>query len=494
MFEDRVTPLFEPDELTTSGELARRLIAAGQSPTAARQQLARAARRQLLWRSSSLQLPHRERLCASKQAVGTIPFLRQLEEQLREKRPGISRVLTALRHHQVLLAPEAKKLLANRGEAEYDRDRRALKEVGVICWNEGTSLERFALSIVENSGALAQHRYQQLLSDVQIARAVMEMLARQAFVSWDGANYSDGPSLPAAFTGYPFSAYGWSWLAPLLSWSNKKPQPAPLLLDVYSGECNLFDVEGFRSRLARVNAISRKGSPLVGAIAARRFDKAAFAAARNAGLMVINLRTVFGESALRLMSQVATLLDQLAFGTADESILERSVDGLSNSLEELHVHPFVTELRSLGFETLSALLTRGNGWEDVRVGISVPFQKTSRDIDVSGMRDGGRSAILIECKAHRSDKPLSVAALRKFFHETVPAFMSKRQDEGWPIEHCNAEMWTTSEMTAEARSALSEIKLNHRVVPAIRDVAEIERSIPQSMEPCRRLLRTISAS
>jgi hypothetical protein len=31
--------------------------------------------------------------------------------------------------------------------------------------------------------------------------------------------------------------------------------------------------------------------------APRRFDKAAFAAARNAGLMVINLRAVFGESA-----------------------------------------------------------------------------------------------------------------------------------------------------------------------------------------------------
>ena len=73
----------------------------------------------------------------------------------------------------------------------------------------------------------------------------------------------------------------------------------------------MFDVESHRARLARVKGITRRPHVL-GAVAAYRFTKEANRAARKSGLMVINLKDIFGAEALDLMAQVGTLLSYVA--------------------------------------------------------------------------------------------------------------------------------------------------------------------------------------
>lgn len=264
----------------------------------------------------------------------------------------------------------------------------------------------------------------------------------------------------------------------------------PLLLDVLAGECDVFDVESHRARLARVKGITRRNH-LLGILAASRFTKEAHRTARNAGLMVISLKDTFGDAALDLMGQVGTLLTDAADVPGGGDRYAADVENGSLSLERLKDHPFVQDLRSLGLEALSALIARVEGWEDVKVGISVPFQKeTTREVDVSGHTHGGRRALVVECKAHQADGPVAGEDVKKFFEQTVPAFL--RHHQQWQIEQCTAEIWTTGLIDSSARAALEKISLDRRVAPSLLDGVALEQKIRLALAPCRRLLRTIA--
>src|SRR5205823_4556795 len=131
------------EELLTSSQLAQRLVGNGRSQVAARQQLARLARRNDVWRSAHLQLPHRERLFAHPSAIGTPAFLSAVEAAMGQHRPGLARCIAAIRHHKAILRPLAQRLLAIRNPSEYARAARALEEIGIAtAVDQGTALER----------------------------------------------------------------------------------------------------------------------------------------------------------------------------------------------------------------------------------------------------------------------------------------------------------------------------------------------------------------
>lgn len=485
--------LLRHDELLTSGELGDRLTADGRTATAARQQMARAARRNGIWRSSSLQLPGRERLFAQKSFVGTPEFLAAAEAVLVKTRPGLARCISAIRKRQVLLRPEAERLLAVRTTDEYRRAARALGEIGLATSvDAGTALERLAVPFADDSRGAARKRYRQIAASVQIARFVVEHLRRQSIVSWGGSAVARGPSQAARFGGYPFTATGWSWLRPVVSWNQTKPQPAPVLIDICASECDVFDVEALLARHERVRGVTHRNSPMLCVMAAHHFTRAALRQAQNSGFLTISLRQVFGDAALSLMAEISVLLNRESELDGDPEPSQQ-IESIAADLERLTEHPFVADLRSLGLEALSALIARTAPWDDVQVGITVPFGKNlSREVDVFGKREGGRKVLLVECKAHHATKPIDPQDVRRFFTETVPAFLKANHDTG--ILECQAEMWTTGIVGPDAESALSDLSLASSVRPALISGAELERRIPASIGRCRKLLHTIAAS
>jgi hypothetical protein len=71
----------------------------------------------------------------------------------------------------------------------------------------------------------------------------------------------------------------------------------------------------------------------------------------------------------------------------------------------------------------------------------VPWQQTTRDVDVFGIR--GDELHIIECKAYHGKKSISREDVRKFFTETVPALKGWLRTHNRPFERCIAEIWTT---------------------------------------------------
>ncbi len=79
---------------------------------------------------------------------------------------------------------------------------------------------------------------------------------------------------------------------------------------------------------------------------------------------------------------------------------------------------------------------------------------------------GGEELLVVECKAEAGDKP---AYVRKFYTETVPAYIRSKKSNG-KIRECRAEIWTTRQVGLDAQQTLEQLKLNplifHQANPA----------------------------
>jgi hypothetical protein len=228
----------------------------------------------------------------------------------------------------------------------------------------------------------------------------------------------------------------------------------------------------------------------LGIIAAVDFEREAWNMAREAGLMAINLRQFFGESALEALVQIELLLKNVAGdpSRADDA----NYFNFAKILEELKTNPYVVDLRSIGFEAMSALLLRSKGWEEVQMGLKVPFQNSEREIDVTGHKDSHDQLFIIECKAEAANKSLDPEDVRHFFSETVPAYINAKYSGRMP-KNCAAEIWTTGQVGSDAIAALNETKMKSFIQPRLRAHEEVKKEIPHNLQSCKRLIEAISA-
>jgi hypothetical protein len=293
------------------------------------------------------------------------------------------------------------------------------------------------------------------------------------------------------FSGYAFSAVNYCWLKPLLRFEagKSKPKPTPLVSDVYARSCRERDVESFVERINRAGYNKSKNLPILGLVAAPHFEEAAWKMAKKAGLICLNMTTTFGEQVLNAIAAMEEILKSVVGNPelSDESEFCR----LSGLLKELKDNPLIVQLRSMGFEAAAGLILRTKNWENVKLGIQVPFGNETRDIDVYGERENGAKATLIECKAALSGVELDPGHVSRFFQQTVPAYLKSMGHENG-VKHCCAEIWTTGTVGTKAVECLRDVKLDSRVSPDLVDGTKLNGTIPNSISRVSELLTVIA--
>ena len=485
-------------EILTSGELAQRLAKTGLTPAAARQVISR--NRDLAVWVLPLHLPRRARLFARRESNAKDDFYERLATVIARFRPGLARTIRALLTRRILLKAEAQRLLAaplrpkTSRTPTYDAEVSVLVELG-LCGVEGeeTVLERLTIRPLIGTPTSHKHarseRVRQIVN-MRLTRILTDQFQKQAVIGWESSTHGLRETGTAQFSDYAFSAFGYSWLDPLVRRSvGQKPKPTPVLFDVFSRECDVHDVEGLLHRLRRIGSNRNARLPLLGVIAAHTFTRVAWAVAKKGGLLALNLRQSYGKAALKALAGMEHLLGLAIagdpFGTYDAEI---DYEGLADDVEALRVHPYVADLRGLGLEVVTAVLLRARGWEDVRLGSAAQFKDTTRDVDVVGKRSGEDEIYVVECKAAHQARDLDPAHVRKFFCETVPAVLRSFQN----AKRCQAEVWTTGRVGDAARRELASIPLAQRVEPALLETADIVSLVPSTLSPCRRLIKTLS--
>jgi hypothetical protein len=205
------------------------------------------------------------------------------------------------------------------------------------------------------------------------------------------------------------------------------------------------------------------------------------------------LRQLFGEFAFDAIVQVQELLKNVAGDPAKAD--NEEYEKLSAMLPDLKTHPFIVDLKSLAFEALAGFLVKYQGWEEVQLNLKVPFRLpagfTEREVDVCGQKNSWDDVCIVECKAETSGKPLSGEHVRKFFTETVPAFLEAKCP-AQPPSHCTAEIWTTGVVTNIARDELKTLKLKGFIRPELRGREELMELLPKPLLSTKRLIQTIA--
>ena len=485
-------------EILTSGQLAQRLVTTGLTADAARQVISR-KNDPAVW-VLPFHLPRRARLFTRREFGEPDDFYDRLATVIAERRPGLARTIRALLMRRVLLKADAQRLLAAPSRPKtsrtptYDAEVAVLVDLG-LCRIEGetTALERLTIySLVgtpESDRHARSERVRQIIT-MRLTRILTDHFRKQAVVGWESSTHSERETGTVLFSDYAFSAFGYSWLEPLVRRTvGQKPKPTPVLFDVFSRECDVYDVGGLLHRLRHVGSNRNARMPLLGVIAAHTFTSEAWKVAKKGGLLTINLRQSYGKTALKTLARMERLLGSaVSDDLLGEYATESDCDGLADDVEALHVHPYVAELRGLGLEVVTAVLLRAHGWEDVRLGLPVQFKNTTRDVDVIGRRSGEDEIYVVECKAAHEAKDLEPADVHKFFTETVPAVVKAFQN----ARECQAEIWTTGRVGDAARQKLESIPLGKRVKPRLRERADIISLVPATLSPCKRLIKTLS--
>ena len=486
------------NEILTSGQLAERLTTTGLTPVAARQAIRR-NNDPAVW-ILPFRLPRRSRLFTLRASVQNEGFYHRLAEVIAEFRPGLARTILALLKRRILLRADAQRLLAaplkpkSSRTPTYDAEVNALTDLRLCSVEESrTALERLTINSLvglPRSYQLARSERARQIVDMYLTRMITDQFRKQGVIGWTSATLPDIETGTVRFSDHVFSAFGYSWLDPLVRRAvGQKPKSVPVLFDVCARECDVHDVLGFLHRLARIGSNRNARLPVLGVLAAYAFSGDAWSVAKKRGLLAINLRQSYGDAALAMLANMEHLL-RLA-GAGDwfgEHATEIDYEGLANDVDALSVHPYVAELRSLALEVMTAVLLRALGWEDVELGRKFKFNDTKREVDVVGKRGGGSQRYLVECKAAHETKELDPEDVRKFFTETVPAALRVFTN----ATKCHAELWTTGRISKRAKETLEGIKLSKRVVPRLREKAEIVALVPPALSPCKRLIKTLS--
>ena len=289
-----------PNEILTSGQLAQRLTTTGLTPAAARQVISR-SNDPAVW-PLPLRLPRRSRLFVLRDSIQNDAFYHNLAAVIDDLRPGLARTILALSKRQILLRADAQRLLAAPLLPKSSRTPTYGAEVDTLvalrlCSVEGsnTALERLTIKSLAGlpiSHQLARSERVRQIVDRYLTRMITDQLRKQGVIGWNSATLADLETGSVRFSDYVFSAFGYSWLDPLVRRAvGQRPKPVPVLFDVCARECDVHDVQGLLHRLARIGSNRNARMSVLGVIAAYVFTDDAWLLAKNA----VYWRSIYGS-------------------------------------------------------------------------------------------------------------------------------------------------------------------------------------------------------
>lgn len=265
----------------------------------------------------------------------------------------------------------------------------------------------------------------------------------------------DEEGKPPAIANYLFDLTGPSYLSPLVTAGTGGNRPGFLACDVLLGtSVTLEQVQPFIAKCRSLKSMKNVGRSVF-MFAASQFDRDAFQALKQEGIIPATPENLFGEEFAKSLGE---LNDFLFYYMADAPWNIGKIDSIMAALA--NVKGAAAQLQGVLFEYLVAEVVKHEGNVEVgKVCRSADGKKAECDVFIG---KGHQAVRFIECKGY---KPYSVVRhedVKHWISKQIPVFFDFAMREK-PDAEIHVEFWTTGKLGEESQASLKKFTVNNAV-------------------------------
>ncbi|SIN80359.1 hypothetical protein [Paraburkholderia phenazinium] len=481
---DHVLELLSSEGPQLSGQLAVGLEKwLGITPAAARKKV---ERRSKSVRELKLPFARKAKFLYTAAQYGSDKFWRRLAEALEEGNGAYARVIRALRARGGLLplAHLASAAGISSGDRQISFER---------VWQDLVATELFQTIEVPGLGecfafAKKDASLEELLPEVRarliaetvLLQSVQDWAARLAFGSY-GTFKQRSNQQGAAPT---VSIFQWDLTAPsyvsaLATWSNGRPNPGFMVLDVLlKEEVGLSDLLPFIYKCKTLRQVHKTRT--LQFFVAHQYSREALDAIRREGIIPATTESLFGTDVARALMELTATLAQVATQAIDPEKFSRLFEKLGK------VEGAAGTLRGALFEFVVADVMR-RSVAGASIDMNKIYRKDGKDIAEVDVRVvvPRQEIRFIECKGLIPGNLLPDNEIEAWLTKRIPNVRKQTNDNPeFQNLKLTFELWLTGELSAEAQRRIAEVQATVRPnlytvkVMLARDIEESVKRFP----------------
>lgn len=289
-----------------------------------------------------------------------------------------------------------------------------------------------------------------LVAEDVLLEAVKQWARNLALGSYELFNLRDGDKTPTVGR-FQWDMTAPSYLSGLSVWDAqaKKLKPGFLVADVLLGR-GAVDERALRPFIYKCGTLRRMNAGrCMQFFLAEGFTAEALMQLRKNGVVPGRVEELFGREVAKALKELIATLTQTAAAAVDPA----KFDLLFSSLGRFGAA--AGRLRGALFEFFAAALLREEGWHEIV--INKVYREGGKDLaEVDVRARFGDEILFVECKGITPGTVLDDDEVEKWLDKRIPAVASRaRQNEEYANCKLKFELWTTGELSANARAMIA---------------------------------------
>jgi hypothetical protein len=454
-----------------STELVERLVAAGVSPAAARQRIARGARDFDVVKLAGIRFQHNARFLYVADQFGDADFWRAVERAFERAGAAYWAAVTGMkaRGGRVRLADFAVACGAPAARKGQYSPKHLLDRLQAIQLLETEEMGE------EVFVKFRPHTYKcdppevvraRLLAESVALEGVRDWMRKLGFTSFDQTRVRGQDPAPEV-SSIAWDLTGPSYIRPMAHATGAGLRPGFVVADILlRGQVDAPAVAATVRKHDMASAQPRI-PPIMPFLVADAFTREGHRLAKQKGLLPTTIAQLLGEAIARALQDLVEMLTNLGATAAVNP------DHLDKVLCELtRIEGAADNLRGALFELAVAYLVKEVEGGFVKAGVQVTdvWTRRSAEIDVLLDRPDGRSVLVIECKAKTPGSTVSLDQARRWREDRVPLIYSALEgDSRYADRAFTFELWSNGAFRPEALAWLAAQGQDLRFETAWRD-------------------------
>ncbi|MFO0109889.1 MAG: hypothetical protein ACK52W_05065, partial [Alphaproteobacteria bacterium] len=436
------------------------MVAAGASPTAARQRVTRA--QQDYTRLAGIRFTKNARFIYLPEQFGTHEYWAGLERAFYKAGKSYWNALVTLRSRggvcpSYLFPTITSAPLLRKGQLSPDHLKERLSAIQLIKETDDETIGSYVEFVPHSFSKINTTKIQALLIAEHVALyGIREWARRLGFGSF-GKFSIRGDEKPPIVAGMMWDLSAPSYFRPLLRVIEGKAKPGFIVCDINMN--NVVSKDAVEAFVRKCDMASAPPSmpPIMPILVGQGFSEEGFSMAKQKGILAITTSALFGESISKALDDLIKLLsDTGATAAINPAHLEKVMNSLTTIEGAAH------NIRGSLFEFVIGSLVKDVEDGYLKVSEKKLHISTGRHAEIDVYLDRGeeKGILIIECKSKLPNARVSIEEVKKWYSDRVPLIYDILSNDGsYKDKHYSFEIWSNGPFNDDAVEWLEAQKL-----------------------------------